>query len=327
MNYNEIFKRSKCNYSKLEEYGFIKEEDYYKFNNFLIDNLLLEIIIYKTGIISIKVMDLIFNEEYVNYKIDSQNGEYVNRVREEIEKVLNDVKEKCFIDNYFIYPQSNRIAKLIKEKYSDNPQFLWKKKDSGAVFKNPYNDKWYGIIMNINQEKLGIEAKDVEVLNVKLDKDKIDELVKEKGFYRAYHMNKTYWITIVLDDTLKDEKIMELICESHKYTEVTNNYILPANPSYFDIEDYFEKTNEVAWDEIKNIKKDDYVYLYVTKPYQSVMYKLKVTDVGNKEMILYLEKKYPKGKYSLDILKKYGLKTVRSARKIPIDLYNYIEND
>ena len=78
---------------------------------------------------------------------------------------------------------------------------------------------------------------------------------------------------------------MELINESHKFTEVTNNYILPANPSYFDIEDYFEKTNEVAWDEIKSIRKDDYVYLYVTKPYQSIMYKLRVTAVGNNEMI------------------------------------------
>ena len=326
MNYTDIFKRSKCDFSKLERYGFILEEAHYKLTEFLIDNLLLELVIYKTGVISLKVIDLAFNEEYTNYKIESQNGEYVNRVRDEIERVLKDVKEHCFIDNYFIYPQSNRITKLIKEKYSDDPQFLWKKKDSGAVFKNPYNDKWYGIIMNVNREKLGDTSKDVEVLNVKLDKDEINKLVKEKGFYRAYHMNKTYWISITLDETVKDDKIMELIRESHKYTEVTNNYILPANPSYFDIEDYFEKTSEVAWDEIKNIKKDDYVYLYVTKPYQSIMYKLKVTAVGNNEMILYLEKKYPKGMYNLETIKKYGLKTIRCARSMPVDLYNFIEN-
>ena len=63
MNYTDIFKRSKCNFSKLERYGFIMEEDDYKLTEFLIDNLLLELVIYKTGVISLKVIELAVNEE------------------------------------------------------------------------------------------------------------------------------------------------------------------------------------------------------------------------------------------------------------------------
>ncbi len=324
-SYLEIFKKSKCDFKKLLEYGFIMEDSNFKFSHFLIDNLMLEVIISKYGIITFKVTDLIFGEEYTNYKVESQNGEYVNKVREEINNKLLDIRDKCFVSNYFIYSQSNRIAKLVKDKYGDDPLFLWKD-DKNAVFRNPSNEKWYGIIMNVNKNKLTNEDKDVEVLNVKLDKDEIKELLKKKGYYEAYHMNKTYWISIILDDTLKDDKIMELIGKSHKYTEVTNNWIVPANPSYFDIEDYFSKVSEVVWDDPKNIKKDDYVYLYVTKPFSSIMYKLVVDGVNDKEMLLKLIDKYPNNKYNLDMMKKLGVKSVRGKRRMPKDLYDYIEN-
>ena len=90
--------------------------------------------------------------------------------------------------------------------------------------------------MIITGDKSKIEDKAsglVEVMNIKLDPSEIDELVKEDGFYRAYHMNKKYWITIILDGTVPTERIMELIEESHSYTETrkkTEEWIIPANP-------------------------------------------------------------------------------------------------
>ena len=41
---------------------------------------------------------------------------------------------------------------------------------------------------------------------------------KENGFYPAYHMNKKSWITVVLDETLKDATIMELIEKSYNFS-------------------------------------------------------------------------------------------------------------
>jgi predicted DNA-binding protein (MmcQ/YjbR family) len=76
--------------------------------------------------------------------------------------------------------------------------------------------------MYINKEKLGAESKKVEVMNVKLPQEMIESLLKRKEFYKAYHMNKKYWITFILDESLSDEEIVKLIEISHSYT-VKNN--------------------------------------------------------------------------------------------------------
>ncbi len=324
-NYLDIFKRSKCDFSRLSSYGFIKEGDIFKYTHFLIDNLIMDIIIDMDGKVSFKVTDLIFNEEYVNYKIENQVGEYVSRVREEINNILCDIKTNCFTNKFFIYDQSNRITKLIKDKYGDDPLFLWKDDDKDGVFKNPSSDKWYGIIMNVNSNKLTKESKDCEVLNVKLDPDKIKKLIKKKGYYECYHMSKKYWLSIILDDTLNDSVIMDLISESHKYTEITNNWLLPANNDIFNVIEYFDKTNEIIWEDTHNIKKNDYVYLYVTKPYSAILFKLVVDSANENELLFKLVEKYPLDKYKLDVLKKYGVKSVRGARRVPTELYNFIE--
>lgn len=70
--------------------------------------------------------------------------------------------------------------------------------------------------MNIDLSKLEDGKGDVEILNVKLDENKIKKLLKQRGFYKAYHMNKTDWISIILNDTIKDEYITELLDESHE---------------------------------------------------------------------------------------------------------------
>ena len=43
----------------------------------------------------------------------------------------------------------------------------------------------------------------------------VTELIKKEGYYRAYHMNKEKWLTILLNDTVKDNEIITLIDESY----------------------------------------------------------------------------------------------------------------
>ena len=45
-----------------------------------------------------------------------------------------------------------------------------------------------------------------------------DELRPIPGIYPAYHMNHKTWISVVLDETLPDEKILELIDTSYQLT-------------------------------------------------------------------------------------------------------------
>jgi predicted DNA-binding protein (MmcQ/YjbR family) len=111
------------------------------------------------------------------------------------------------------------IFEYIKKQYNTTPEYLWKKYPLYAVFKHN-NNKWYGIIMNVDSEKLGLlEKKEVDILNVKCPPEMIGAFRQQKGFLPAYHMNKEYWITILLDGSVNKEKIKHLIDLSYDLTK------------------------------------------------------------------------------------------------------------
>ena len=219
IEYN-IFKKFTPDFKKLTEYGFKKFKTLYSYEKVFKDNQFKAVIeISKESCVSGTVYDLENNDEFLPLKIELQQGSFVGEVREEYKKILTDIRDKCFIQNYFISVQANRITNAIIKKYGNSPDFMWETFSDYGVFKNADNNKWYGIIMNIDYSKLGLNNnKPVEVINVKLDKDEIQELLKKNGFYPAWHMNKKYWITIALDETLPDKIIMDLVEESYSYT-------------------------------------------------------------------------------------------------------------
>ncbi len=214
----EIFKKRVILFDKLIPYGFTKEGDNYLISKTILNSSFrLDVKITKRGKVEGHIIDLNFNEEYFNYRIKTQTGEYVGKVREEFTDFLNDIKEHCTSGNDFVSPQTNRLAKLILEEFNDAPEFPWENDDSG-IFRNPTTKKWYALIMHVDRSRFSNEQGPVEILNIKLDENEIQDLLLKDGYYKAYHMNKTKWITITLDDTLSDEVIMEHIKESHTYS-------------------------------------------------------------------------------------------------------------
>lgn len=209
LEYN-IFKKSIFNYNKLLKYGFIKEKEEYIYTKNIINNKYKINIIIKDNKVSTKIYDLIFNDEYLNFLVDS-NLSINNQIKEEYLNILNDIKLKCTESKLFIFNESNEISNYIKRKYKINPEFLWK--DNNGVFRNKINKKWFAIIQNISKNKLdsNYPDEDIEIINLKLDEQMIDNLLNEKGFYKAYHMNKKYWITIILDNSIDKEIIYSLI--------------------------------------------------------------------------------------------------------------------
>lgn len=57
------------------------------------------------------------------------------------------------------------------------------------------------------------EPADVEVINVKVDSSRINDILAQKGYYPAFHMNKKCWVSIILDETLPDAEIQGRIAE------------------------------------------------------------------------------------------------------------------
>jgi len=212
----ELFLKFTPNYDKLIEYGFKLKNNEYIFEKTFLNNSFNAIIrINKSGSINANVIDIEDGSEYLPLRMEHQEGSFIGKVRE----ALKDIRTNCYKENYFISEQGNRISDLIYEKYGNKPVFMWEDYPTDGVFKNPDNNKWYGIIMYIERTKLKEQSKNkVEVLNIKLDENEIKELLKLDGFYPAYHMNKKYWITITLDNTVSDKIIMELVDKSHAYT-------------------------------------------------------------------------------------------------------------
>lgn len=284
---DEVFKKCIFIPEKLREFGFNKDFVYEK----EILNKEFKIVLRYNKKIEGKIIDQSTKEEYINYRIDAYSGEFVNRIRNEYRSILEEIKEKCTIQKRFAYTQTNRINKLIYNLYQDNPVFLWD--DDNAVYRNSLNNKWYGIVMPINKNKLCNEDKNIEVINVKLPPKLINELLKKDGYYKAYHMNKKYWLTISLDDTIKDNDIIELIKISHTYTENINNWIVPINDS-------FKNNKRIEIDIIKNVKENDFVYIYKDL---CILYKYKVIKINEKKIILDLIEEYQKGKYPIEEIK------------------------
>jgi predicted DNA-binding protein (MmcQ/YjbR family) len=209
---DEILKKYRLRKEKLISYGFKEDKNLYKYSkNFMNNEFRADICVLPNGKVSGKVIELELDEEYTNFRMENAIGEFVNTVRAEYIKILEDLAKNCFEKQEFIFDQTNRIANLIYEKYKVSPEFLWEKFPGYGVFRSKKNNKWFGIVTNIDKSKLVLnQAGEIEVINLKLD-DKVQEYLSLKGIYPAYHSNKKNWVSVILDDTLKDEEIMNLV--------------------------------------------------------------------------------------------------------------------
>lgn len=220
---NDIFKRTTVDYNKLVLFGFNKINNNYIYERkFFNDEFKAIINVDNSGKVTGKVIDLETEDEYILLRAEN-DGEFVNKVRMLYKDILIEIRNNCFNNNYFIFNQSNRIANYIKNKYNNEPEFLWDKFPFCGVFRNNNNKKWYGIIMNLDLSKLDNSSGEVEIINIKLGENKIKELLKKEGFYEAYHMSKKEWISILLNDTLSDDEIISLIDESYDLIDKKRN--------------------------------------------------------------------------------------------------------
>jgi len=216
----KIFKRYKPNFEKLLAYGFYQKEKYFHYETNFQNNQFKAIIdIYKNGSISGTVFDLENGCEFLPLRIKNQPGAFIGEIRAAYEEILTKICDSCFDKDYFIYPQSNRITNAIIKKYGDKPEFLWKTTPGSGVFRNKDTNKWYLAILDVDRSRIQPERSGIiEIADLKIAPEKIEELIKQEHFYQGYHMNKKYWLTIILDNTVSDEKILELIEESHSFT-------------------------------------------------------------------------------------------------------------
>ena len=156
------------------------------------------------------VFETVTNEKYVLFNVASAHGAFVGQIRSEVQDVIEEIREKCF------------ISQDIKEKYveflysyfntrGDTP-WVEQGDNSSTVYRCP-NNKWFALIMQIKFKNLGFES-DEPVWAVNLKAENVEAITDKKSIFPAYHMNKKYWITVLLTAVTDFEKLCELTKKS-----------------------------------------------------------------------------------------------------------------
>ena len=107
------------------------------------------------------------------------------------------------------------IYEYVKKQYGTVPEYLWKESPESAVLRHP-NGKWYAVLMQVEKSRLGLEGNTkVDIVDVKCNPDMVGLLTQTYGFLPGYHMNKKYWITMLLDGTVSEAKILDFLDMSY----------------------------------------------------------------------------------------------------------------
>ena len=205
----EIFKAYQFNSQKAKEYGFVENQGVWNHSLTILHGDFLMRVIVVDGDLSFQVFDKETGDLYPQVHMESMRGTFVGTVREACLEVLYDIRKACFEVQEFLCPQTKRIMTLVQEKFENQLEYLWEKSPDTAVLRHDDNQKWYAVLMKTSWEKLD-KAREGHVEVVNLKHDQVANLLLEKGIYPAFHMNKRYWISLPLDDTLSDEQIVKL---------------------------------------------------------------------------------------------------------------------
>lgn len=219
-----VFSRKRWIESKMLAYGFHKANKTYILEKPFLDGDFKTVLsVTPKGQVTGKVIDTITQDEYYQLRQETATGPYVNRVRSAYRSLLTDIVDFCCSDVLFASSQANRLTQAILDHFQVKPDFPWEhssRYQSYGAFRHTSNRKWFALIMNVKREVLDKDGNTslIDILNVKIPPAQGDELRQIPGIYPAYHMNHKTWISVVLDETLPDEKILELIDTSYQLT-------------------------------------------------------------------------------------------------------------
>ena len=216
-NLENYFKDRKINYDRLIEYGFILKEDNYYYEKIINDGVFKIVIEINKQQKIAKVIDLLNDQEYNLVDVKGATGNFVAKIKEIYEALINDIVDKCSDVDVFKSKQTIAIINYVKAKYDNDLEFLWKKSPKNAIWRNQNNRKWYGAVLVISKDKLKIESNEmVEILDLRYQKNDIKNIIDNYKIFPGYHMNKDNWITIILDGRVELEEIYQLIDNSYQ---------------------------------------------------------------------------------------------------------------
>ena len=218
---DQVFHQIVCHESELLAFGFQKTEDGYRYTKEFMDGgFRAEIVVRSDGGMHGRCIDCDTNDIYIPLYLEEHGGHFVCEVRKAYLDILQNFASACGERLFFLKPQSNRMAKYIFDKYGEKPDFPFKNDDINGVFRNPANRKWYAVVIRLRRGKIDKTASEemIEIVNFKAKPEDHEVLLKKTGYYPAYHMKKSSWLTVILDDSVADQELYFYLDRSRSFT-------------------------------------------------------------------------------------------------------------
>lgn len=213
-----LFWDKKVNLARLLAYGFVLRDDTYVYSTCLLDGqFLMTVTVGSEGGVAASVLDPAWGEEYVLHRVADAGGEFVGRIREEYQTVLQSVADECFDKNIFKGEYSRAVIEYVCETYRSELEYLWQRFPNNAVWRRPDNGKWFGALLVLAGRKLGLDSDEpVEIIDLRVRESELPLLLDGRRYFPGYHMNKRHWLTICLDGSVPVEEICDRIDQSYQ---------------------------------------------------------------------------------------------------------------
>jgi len=123
------------------------------------------------------------------------------------------------------------VIEYAARHYGSHAEHLWTSAPNYAVLRRWDNGKWYGLIMDISNDKLGLPGLGrTDILELKCAPERLPPEHAEPFICPAYHMKKGDWAAVRLDGSVPKDKVFELLDES--YQLIAPQKVRPARETH-----------------------------------------------------------------------------------------------
>lgn len=330
-------------FERLLPFGFTVTDGLYTYREVFFDGQFeLLVQVDEGGKSRVAVLDVEMGEEYMAVHVTAPLGAFVSQVKEASISILQKVATACFCALPFAQEQANRLSQFIQQEWADQADYPFANYPQTASFRHPANGKWYALITRVKRSYFGdsSDTSQVEILNLKVDREEMAELLSLPGVYPAYHMSKKTWVSLLLDGSIADQTLFDLVKKSrsmvgpktYRSEEGPDYWLIPANPRLYDIDSEFAASKRVSWPQKASLQTGDILAIYVTTPVQAIRYVCRVLaanlpnygepDIPADKRVMQIEllDRLPDQELPIQRMKELGVKAVRGPRRMTKEL-------
>lgn len=111
------------------------------------------------------------------------------------------------------------LIAYIGEELNTDPEYLFSKNPDTAIFRHKSNGKWFAAILTVSRRKLGLPDDAVcDIVDLKCGPILSAAFRSQPGVFPGYHMNKDHWISVLLDGTVAEEELIQMVRLSYDLT-------------------------------------------------------------------------------------------------------------